>query len=74
LLCNDYVTKWVEARALLFANEKSIVSFLFEHIFTRFGVPREIVTDQGAHFTSKMMERLMEDYKIKHRKSTSYHP
>eukprot|EP00253_Pinus_taeda_P007145 PITA_07145 len=35
---------------------------------------REIVTDQGSQFTSKMMERLMEEYKIKHRKSTPYHP
>eukprot|EP00253_Pinus_taeda_P032007 PITA_32007 len=43
-------------------------------IFTRFGVPREIVTDQGIQFTSKIMERLMEEYKIKHRKSTPYHP
>eukprot|EP00253_Pinus_taeda_P011648 PITA_11648 len=35
---------------------------------------KEIVTDQGTQFTSKMMERLMEGYKIKHRKSTPYHP
>jgi hypothetical protein len=74
LVCTDYVTKWVEAKALPFANEKSVVNFLFEDIFTRFGVPREIVTDQGSQFTSKMVERLVEDYKIKHRKSTPYHP
>eukprot|EP00253_Pinus_taeda_P011052 PITA_11052 len=35
---------------------------------------REIVTDQGSQFTSKLMEKLMEEYKIKHRKSTPYHP
>ena len=45
LVCTDYVTKWVESKALIFANEKSVVSFLFEDIFTRFSVPREIVTD-----------------------------
>eukprot|EP00253_Pinus_taeda_P026141 PITA_26141 len=48
--------------------------FFFMRIFTRFGVPREIVTDQGSQFTSNMMEKLMEEYKIKHRKSTPYHP
>ena len=74
MVCTDYVTKWVEAKALLFANEKSIVSFIFEDIFTCFGVLGEIVTDQGSQFTSNMMERLMEEYKIKHRKSTPYHP
>jgi len=42
----DYVTKWVEDKALPFNIENVVASFLFEDIFTRFGVPREIVTDQ----------------------------
>eukprot|EP00253_Pinus_taeda_P029632 PITA_29632 len=37
-------------------------------------VPREIVTDQGNQFTSNLVEKLMEEYKIKHKRSTSYHP
>jgi len=45
LFCTDYVTKWVEAKALYSATEKALVEFLFEDIFTRFGVPHEIVTD-----------------------------
>ena len=40
LVCTDYVTKWVEAKALPFANEISVVNFIFEDIFTRFGVPK----------------------------------
>eukprot|EP00253_Pinus_taeda_P002632 PITA_02632 len=74
LVCNDYVTKWVEAKALLVATENLVVNFLYEDIFTHFGVPREIVTDQGSQFTSNLMEKLMEEYKTKHRKSTPYHP
>jgi hypothetical protein len=74
LVCTDYVTKWVEAIALTSATENSVVQFLFKDIFTRFGVPREIVTDQGSQFTSRMVEKLMEEYKIKHRTSTPYHP
>ena len=70
----NYVIKWAEAKELLFSNEKFVVSFLFEDIFTHFGVLREIVTDQGSQFTSKMVERLVEGYKIKHKKSTPYHP
>eukprot|EP00253_Pinus_taeda_P035741 PITA_35741 len=45
LVSTDYVIKWVEAKALFSATENSVVSFLYEDIFTRFGVPREIVTD-----------------------------
>eukprot|EP00253_Pinus_taeda_P005775 PITA_05775 len=74
LVCTDYVTKWVEAKELFSTTEHSVVSFLYEYIFTRFGVPREIVTDQGGQFTSKLVEKLMEKYKIKNRKSTPYHP
>ena len=51
LVCTDYVMKWVEAKALYSANEQSVVDFLFEEIFTRFGVPHEIFTDQGTQFT-----------------------
>jgi hypothetical protein len=54
--------------------ENSIVKFIYEDIFTCFGVPREIVTDQGTQFTSKMMKEMIEKYGIKHCKSSPYHP
>jgi transposase InsO family protein len=53
LVCTDYVTKWTESKALPRATEQAVADFLYEDIFTRFGVPREIVTDQGTQFTSK---------------------
>jgi transposase InsO family protein len=74
LVCTDYVTKWVEAKSLFRATEKSVVKFIYEYIFTRFGVPREIVTDQGTQFTSKMMKELTEKYGIKHCQYSPYHP
>jgi hypothetical protein len=39
MICTNYVTKWVEVKPFLHANEQ-VVYFLFEDIFTRFGVPR----------------------------------
>ena len=41
LVCNDYVTKWVEAKALYQANEQSVVDFLFEEFFTCLVFPRK---------------------------------
>jgi hypothetical protein len=41
LVFTDYATKLVEAKALYQANEQSVFDFLFEEIFTRFGVPKE---------------------------------
>lgn len=48
LICIDYVTKWVEVKAMTHARDNKVVEFLYEQIFTQFGVPRELVTDQGA--------------------------
>lgn len=55
LVCNDYVTKWVEGKALPFSSKNIVVSLIFEDIFTCFGVPREIVTDEGKQFTSRLV-------------------
>jgi transposase InsO family protein len=68
------VTKWVEEKALPAASEQLVVDFLFNDIFTRFGVPREIVTDKGTQFTSHLVNAVTEQYQIKHKKSTPYHP
>jgi hypothetical protein len=74
LVCTDYVTKWVEAKYLPAASEQSVVYFLFSDIFTTFGVPREILIDQGTQFTSNLVKVVTEQYQIKQRKSTPYHP
>jgi hypothetical protein len=58
LVCTDYVTKWVEEKELFRATEKYVVDFIYEDIFTHFGVPLDIFTDQGTQFTSKLMKEL----------------
>jgi transposase InsO family protein len=61
-------------KSLFRATEKYVVEFIYEDIFTCFGVPCEIVTDQGTQFTSKLMRELTEKYGIKHCKSSPYQP
>ena len=46
------MTKWVEAKALHRETEEAVIKFLFTDIFTRFGMPRELVTDGGPPFFS----------------------
>ena len=50
-----------------------MVDFLLEEIFTRFGVPREIVADQGTQFMSKLVKSITQQYHIRHRTSYPYH-
>ena len=47
LVCTDYMTKWVEAMALVKSNNQDVIDFLYRVIFTRFGVPKEIIMDGG---------------------------
>jgi IS30 family transposase len=74
LVYMDYVTKWVEAKEVVKETEKAVSNFMFEEIFSRYGAPREIVSDGGAQFTSHMIVGLMKKYGIKHRITSPYHP
>lgn len=51
-----------------------MVYFLFSDIFVRFGVPKEMFIDQGTQFVSNLMQWIVQNYQITHRKSTPYHP
>ncbi|KAL4366210.1 hypothetical protein GQ457_05G021270 [Hibiscus cannabinus] len=50
LLIVDYVYKWVEAIATTHNDAKTIQKFIKKNIFTRFGIPRAIISDEGRHF------------------------
>lgn len=58
LVCTDHITKLVEANALYSTLEKAVVDFLFEDILNQFGLPREIVTNQGTQFMSKIVKAI----------------
>ena len=47
LVCTNYVTKWVEAKALASATEATVADLMFEEFFVRFGVPKESITNGG---------------------------
>ena len=48
--------------------------FIFDHIFSRLGCPRILMSDQGSHFLNKTIEALTEEFQVYHQKSTAYHP
>ncbi|XP_022156052.1 uncharacterized protein LOC111023021 [Momordica charantia] len=74
LLAVDYVSKWVEAVACASSDAKVVAKFLHKHIFTRFGTPRALISDEGSHFINKVVASLLAKYNIKHKVSTTYHP
>ena len=70
----NYVSKWVEVVALPTNDSKVVVNFLRNNIFSRLGVPRALINDEGTHFLNKLMENLLKKYDVKHKIMTSYHP
>jgi hypothetical protein len=74
LLVVDYVSKWVEAIATQTNDSNVVVRFLKSNIFSRFGFPRVIISDQGTHFCNRRIQALMQKYGVHHRVATTYHP
>nr|XP_034903990.1 uncharacterized protein LOC118041005 [Populus alba] len=74
LVAVDYVSKWVEAIASRTNDHRVVVKFLKENIFSRFGMPRAMISDGGKHFCNKPVGMLMRKYGVIHKVSTPYHP
>ena len=51
-----------------------VVNFFKENIFTRFRVPKAIISDGGSHFYNKSFNNLLAKYGVKHKVTTCYHP
>ena len=73
LVAVDYVSKLIEAIATRTNDHKVVVKFIQRNILTRFGCPRAIISDGGAHFTNQHFDGLMKKYGITHKVATPYH-
>ena len=59
LVVVDYVSKWVEVIPCKTNDNKVVVKFLKENIFSRFGTPRAIISDNSSHFCNRTFEALV---------------
>ncbi|GJW49282.1 reverse transcriptase domain-containing protein, partial [Tanacetum coccineum] len=73
LVAVDYLSKWVEAKALP-TNDARVVCKFLKSLFARFGAPRAIISDRGTHFCNDQFAKVMLKYGVTHRLSTAYHP
>ena len=46
----DYFMKWSQVMLTIKSNGEMATHFVFNQIITRFGIPKELVTDHGKHF------------------------
>uniref|UniRef100_A0A669D934 Gypsy retrotransposon integrase-like protein 1 n=1 Tax=Oreochromis niloticus TaxID=8128 RepID=A0A669D934_ORENI len=73
LVVCDYATKYPEAFPLKKIKARQIVNCLIQ-LFSRVGIPKEIITDQGTNFTSKMLKEVYRLLGIQGVKTSPYHP
>ncbi|GJX37627.1 reverse transcriptase domain-containing protein [Tanacetum coccineum] len=73
LVAVDYLSKWVEAKALP-TNDARVVVKILKSLFARFGTLRAIISDRGTHFCNDQFAKVMSKYGVTHRLATAYHP
>nr|GFA83929.1 reverse transcriptase domain-containing protein [Tanacetum cinerariifolium] len=73
LVVVDYLSKWVEAKALP-TNDARVVCKFLKSLFARFGAPRAIISDSGTNFFNDQFAKVMLKYGVPLRLSTTYHP
>lgn len=69
----DFCSGYPEAIPLKRTDASTVSKALYE-IFTRMGLPGEILSDQGSNFMSTLLQRVMEIVEVKMIKTSPYHP
>nr|GEV79538.1 reverse transcriptase domain-containing protein [Tanacetum cinerariifolium] len=73
LVVFDYLSKWVEPKALP-TNDARVVCKFLKSLFARFGTPCAIISDRGTHFCNDQFAKFMLKYGVTHRFAIAYHP
>jgi Integrase zinc binding domain len=75
LVCVDHFTKMAHFRPTTTnVTSEDTAELYLRYVFKHHGLPSDIVSDRGTQFVSRFSKRLYELCKIKHNKSTAYHP
>ncbi|KAH1016964.1 hypothetical protein HUJ05_007705 [Dendroctonus ponderosae] len=69
----DVFSRWLEAKAFPEIHGRDIATYLEEEMFSRYGAPRVIISDNGTPFTSNAFQRLCRERQIQHRTTSVYH-
>ena len=74
LVVGDYFTKWTEAYPMPDSEATTVARLLVNEFICRFGVPEQLLTDQGRNFESTLIEQICQLLGIRKMRTTPYHP
>jgi transposase InsO family protein len=70
----DHFSKWAEAMPLSSHTAPVVARALMTHVFSRFGLPKQLLSDRGPEFESDLFCELMKWLEIDKLRTTSYKP
>lgn len=70
----DHLTRYVETAALPSATAENVANFFLNQIVLRHGAPKELLSDRGTVFLSKIVEEVLRACSVIHRTTSPYHP
>lgn len=70
----EYFSKWVEAKPLARITFGTLITFVWQGIICRFGVPSRITVDNGKQFDSAQFKNFCEELAIQINFASVYHP
>ena len=70
----DYATGWPLAKATKTATANDVADFIQSEIFTNYGPPKELLSDNGANLLAESVQHYVDLMKTKYRHITPYHP
>ena len=73
LVISDYFTKWTECYPMRKIDAVTTAKLFVEQFVCRFGLPRQVHTDRGSNFTSKLFSQMCSLLQIDKTQTTSYH-
>jgi len=74
LVITDYASRWVEAFPTADQTAATVAKILINEVICRHGAPRELLSDKGQNFMSKVVKELCSYFETKKINTTSYHP
>jgi hypothetical protein len=74
LVVVDYFTRWVEVFSLRSTTSNGIANILSNEIFSRYGLPRHIVSDNDPQFVSNLFKGFCKTLGTNQNLTANYHP
>ena len=70
----DYATGWPITKAVKNVEAETITKFLIQEIFMYYGLPKELLSDNGTNFLANVVKHYLQKLHTQHRYMTAYHP